>query len=412
MKADVSTVRYNGMKLWWVRMLALVLAMLMAATFVLSSAIAVRLNPDNTASESVLGQTTDYVDKGAIERAEDVIARLFSSARTLEEHYLNASVLIGQARYDEALESIKACLMLVGDSDTELIYELWLKRGCLETLLGWHDTALGSFENIPEGIYDAELLLIKAQIYDEKGDTRTASLMLEEYVETYPSDVDTRLMLAEFYTRIGNYQATIAQYDVVIAGGGDSKGTVYMLRASAKMMAGLYDESISDFLAAKDAGYADVSACWAQSALASYLVQDYESVLTYGEQAIGLGSENFTYETLYYYMGLSQIELGKFDEAVGLLNKAIELGSKADDIYYYLGVSHMVTDGMAEAIVNFTEAINRNVEIFLSVSYFNRGVCATGIKDFEMAKSDFSTVMQLEKAGELYESAQAMLELL
>lgn len=139
---------------------------------------------------------------------------------------------------------------------------------------------------------------------------------------------------------------------------------------------------------------------------------DYESVLSYGDQALAIGSENFTFESLYYYMGLAQINLGAYTEAIELLDSAIELGVTMDDVYYYRGVCNMVSGNMDLAIADFTEAIDRDVESLLSNSYFNRGVCAADQKDYALAKSDFEMVVQLEKEGELYDSAKAMLDLL
>lgn len=412
MKEHTQKPWYSWLRLWWVRALAFFLALLMVATALLSIAIGIRLQPDGSAPESALGATTGYVAKGPVERAGDYLSQLFSDPQTLDEHYLNASILIGAARYAEALASINTCLALCDAANKELLYELWLKRGCLETLTGAPDKALSSFKNIPEGVYDADVLLIKAQIYDEMGDAGMAAHMLETYVEKFPDDMDTRLLLAEAYIRLESYEAAVSQYDFIIDSEGDRQGTVLMLRASARMLAGLYAGAIKDFLAAKDAGYADPSACYAQSALASYLEQDYDSALSYGGQAIELGSPNFTYETLYYYMGLSRMELGEFEDAIALLTEAIQAGFTAADAHYYRGVCHMVIGSMKQAVADFTVAIDRKVEGLLSSSYFNRGVCAADINDDEMAKNDFEMVMRLERQGDLYDSAHTMLQLL
>ncbi|MEN6340602.1 MAG: tetratricopeptide repeat protein, partial [Clostridiaceae bacterium] len=352
------------------------------------------------------------VNKNPMARAGDVITRFFTNPQTLEQYYQNASVLIGAAQYDQALKYINICITLAEGSDQTLLDELWLKRGCLETLTQQYDQALESFTHITEGSYTAELLLIKAQIYDEKGETEQTAAALEAYLLIKPEDNDTRNTLAGIYIKQERYDEAIAQYDSILANGGDTNGAGYMQRATAKMMAGYYDASIADFLSAKDAGYADASACYAQCALASYLKEDYASVVSYGEQAIALGSENFTFETLYYYMGLAQLNLTAYAQAADLLTKAIDLGVDMDDAHYYRGACYMVNGNMQEAIADFTIVIDQNVTSLLSNSYFNRGVCEADSKDFEAAKSDLEMVMQLEKEGELYESAKTMLDLL
>jgi tetratricopeptide (TPR) repeat protein len=177
-------------------------------------------------------------------------------------------------------------------------------------------------------------------------------------------------------------------------------------------MAGDYEASIIDFLTAKDAGYADPSACYAQCALASYLKEDYQSVISYGEQAIGIGSANFTYETLYYYMGLAQLNLEAYDKAAELLTKSIDMGVDMVEAHYYRGACYMVGGNMQEAIADFTIVIDQNVTALLSNSYFNRGVCEADLEDYAAAKSDLQKVLELEQQGDLYDSAKTMLDLL
>ena len=399
---------------WWTRAVAALLAVAMTASLFLLNAAQVKLGADDTsASTGVLSETTDYVQKGAVSRAGDVLTSLVTNPQTLEQYYRNASVQIGEAKYAEALESIDACISLAGKDDWTLLDELWLKRGALETLTGAYDEAMESFTHITLGAYRGEQLLIKAQIFSEQDNTRAACGMLHEYVRMYPDDLETRLSLAASYVQIAEYDAALEQYDAVISAGGDVAGAAYMQRATARMMAGKYKDSISDFLAAKSAGYADPSACLAQCALASYLLQDYTSVLGYGARAVETGSENFTYETLYYYMGLSQLNLGAYQAAAELLTKAIDQGIKMDDAYYYRGACYMVNGSMPEAIADFTVIIERNVADFLNNSYFNRAVCEADQKEYDLAKSDLKIVLQLEpEESELYKSAKAMLDLL
>ena len=398
---------------WWTRAVAALLAFAMTFSLFLTNAVQIKLGNDGqSASTDVLDETTDYVQKSAASRAGDVIATLVTSPKTLQDYYRNASIQIGQAKYADALASIKACISLAGDAERSVKDELWLKCGALETLTGAYDDALVSFTNISVGSYRGEQLLIKAQIFDAKKDTEGVCAMLHEYVRLYPEEWDTRMTLAASYAQMEQYDSAIKQYDAIIDAGADSGGTAYMQRATARMMAGDYTASIQDFLAAKNAGYSDPSACLAQCALASYLLKDYKAVLGYGARAVALGSKNFTFETLYYYMGLSQLNLGSYTEAAGLLTKAIDLGITMDDAYYYRGACYMVNGSMQEAIVDFTTVIDRNVTELLSNSYFNRGVCEADQKQFDLAKADLQKVMELEQKGELYESAKTMLGLL
>lgn len=397
---------------WWTRGIAAFLAVAMAGTIFLANAVQIQLGADGeSASEQALSETTDYVRKNPMARAGDVITRFFTNPQTLEQYYQNASVLIGAAQYQQALNLIVTCISLADENDTALLDELWLKRGCLETLTKQYDTAVESFTHISDGAYSAELLLIKAQIFDEQGDTEQTVSALEAYLLLHPEDNDTRSTLAGIFLEKEQYDAAILQYDAILSNGG-ANGETYMQRASAKLMAGEYEDSIVDFLSAKDAGYVDSSACYAQCALASYLLEDYASVVSYGEQAIEIGSTNFTYETLYYYMGLAQLNLEAYDKAAELLTKSIDLGVDMVEAHYYRGACYMVNGNMQEAIADFTIIIDQNVTTLLSNSYFNRGVCEADGKDYAAAKSDLQKVLELEQKGDLYDSAKTMLDLL
>ena len=398
---------------WWTRGIAAFLAVAMAGSIFLANAVQIQLGAEGeSASEEALSETTEYVKKNPMARAGDVITKFFTNPQTLEQYYQNASVLIGAAQYEQALGLINVCLSMADGSDTALLDELWLKRGCLETLTKQYDAALESFTHISEGAYTAELLLIKAQIYDEQGETEQTIDTLESYIQLHPEDNDTRSTLAGILLEQKQYDAAILQYDAILANGGGANGEYYMQRASAKLMAGYYEDAIIDFLCAKDSGYADPSACYAQCALASYLKEDYPSVVSYGEQAIAIGSTNFTYETLYYYMGLAQLNLEAYDKAADLLTKSIDMGVDMVEAHYYRGACYMVNGNMQEAVADFTIVIENNVTALLSNSYFNRGVCEADLKDFAAAKSDLQKVLELEQKGDLYDSAKTMLDLL
>lgn len=398
---------------WWTRGVAAFLALAMTGTIILANAVRIQLGSDGeSASEQALSETTDYINKNPLARAGDVITRFFTNPQTLEQHYQNASVLIGAAQYEQALGLIKTCITMADTSDAALLDELWLKRGCLETLTQQYDAALESFTHITEGAYSAELFLIKAQIFDEQGETEQTISALESYLLLYPDDNDTRITLAGILLEQARYDEAILQYDAMLANGGGANGEGYMQRASAKLMAGDYEGAIIDFLSARDAAYADPSACYAQCALASYLKEDYQSVVSYGEQAIETGSQNFTYETLYYYMGLAQLNLEAYDKAADLLTKSIDMGVGMVEAYYYRGACYMVNGNMQGAAADFTIIIDQNITSLLSNSYFNRGVCQAGLQDYAAATSDLKKVLELEQEGDLYESAKAMLDLL
>ena len=188
---------------WWTRGVAAFLAVAMTCTIVLANAVRIQLGSDGeSASEQALSETTDYINKNPLARAGDVITRFFTNPQTLEQYYQNASVLIGAGQYEQALGLINICITMADASDAALLDELWLKRGCLETLTGAYDDALESFTHISPGVYANEQLLIRAQIYSEQGDTQRTAEALDEYVARTPEEFESRSMLAHAYIQL------------------------------------------------------------------------------------------------------------------------------------------------------------------------------------------------------------------
>ncbi|MEN6340881.1 MAG: hypothetical protein ABFD03_12185, partial [Clostridiaceae bacterium] len=149
MEKNESKKQTSWIKSWWTRAIAAFLAVAMAGTIFLANAVQIKLGSDgSSASEEALNETTEYVNKNPMARAGDVITRFFTNPQTLEQYYQNASVLIGAAQYDQALKYINICITLAEGSEQTLLDELWLKRGCLETLTQQYDQALESFTHI------------------------------------------------------------------------------------------------------------------------------------------------------------------------------------------------------------------------------------------------------------------------
>ena len=112
---------------WWTRAVAAFLAVAMALSLFLTNAVQIKLGSgDQSASTDVLDETTDYVQKSGASRAGDVLANLVTTPKTLQDYYRNASIQIGQAKYADALASIKSCLALSDGAERSVKDELWL----------------------------------------------------------------------------------------------------------------------------------------------------------------------------------------------------------------------------------------------------------------------------------------------
>ena len=91
------------------------------------------------------------------------------------------------------------------------------------------------------------------------------------------------------------------------------------------------------------------------------------------------------------YVGVSLLQLERFEEAVDALTKSVEADTSLPESRYYRGVALLMLERCSEAAEDFTASIERNYRA--QYSYYNRGVCRIGTENYEGAQSDFTAAM-------------------
>jgi Tfp pilus assembly protein PilF len=59
-------------------------------------------------------------------------------------------------------------------------------------------------------------------------------------------------------------------------------------------------------------------------------------------------------------LGMSQLNSGKYQDAITTLTKAIEIGAGTDNTYYHRGLSYFGTGDKANATADFKKALDIN----------------------------------------------------
>lgn len=95
---------------------------------------------------------------------------------------------------------------------------------------------------------------------------------------------------------------------------------------------------------------------------------------------------------LYYWRGVTQNKLQRFDGAVNSLNSAIDLGFDEDDIYYEYGQALYGSQELEKARENFKKSVEEDFNIISSTYYI--AYISQLLEDFEQAEDNYKIVLE------------------
>ncbi len=405
---------------WGLRIVAAALSVLLLCSLLLIDAVKVTIYRQTYGDTNVIAaagnylvDSTAYVSESALERAAQVVEGALTKPTTLEDFYNLASASIAKAEYANALACVDVCLEMAESSpDTvqaALYVDLLMKKGCLLALLNDYDQALLYFDRvIAIDSTQAQAQLLKTQIYAEQGETSSAIQSLLAYLALAPADYSMRAALVQLYYVQGNFLAAESACDEYLSLTYDNNGMIHFMRGASRLQNGGYEPAMEDLITAAKRGYEDPALCYGQAAICAYLLGKSGDVLSYGAEAIAIGSGQLDYGTLYSYMGLSSMLLEKFEDAAAQFTSAIEQGQPEAPMRYYRGVSRMAQGETADAIEDFTAAIEGGEAT--AQCYYNRGACYLQSGDRLKALEDMRTVAALDQDKELTAIARSLIE--
>ena len=402
------------------RIAAVTMAVLLLGSILLADAIRITIsmqdvdgtNP-SAAANNYLANSTDYVQKSTLERAEQVISGMLKKPTTLKDYYDLASEKIAKAEYTDALALVDVCLEMIETSlsgaGTALYVDLLMKKGCLLALQNNYEEALSYFDHVLKlDNTQAQAYLLETQIYSEQGKTDAAIENLTAYLKLQPADYTMRTALIQLYYVKGAYNLAEQACDDFLSLTYDSTGSVYFLRGACKLQNADYEPAMQDLVTAAQRGYKDPGLCYGQAAICAYLLGKSEQVLEYGNQALSLGSAELDYGTLNSYMGYTYMTLKQFENAETQFTSALEHGQPEASMRYYRGVSRMAQSRAADAVEDFTAAIEGGETT--SQCYYNRGACYLQLGENDKALADMKNVAELNEDAELTAIAKAIIE--
>lgn len=411
------------------KLLQRILAVVLAFAMVLSSALLLLTRIVEPSDTEVSQSTADsayqtlsgdnaYLSASTLERVRMLFSELGRQPKTAEEFEQIASMYVGRGDYAEAAVLYEESIVATAADDTDALATRELKLGSAYVLGGDMERAEVCYLQALQYSQNLALArLLLAQIYFEQKRYEESAEQIQKYLWLVPNDTQNHTLLGNLYESMQRYDSALNEYTVAyqlthsaadcmnvaraallsgnyamgdeylttyLAHHEDPDGSVHYLRGAALLGQESYPAAQSDMLEAIALGYPDAADCYVQLTLCTYMQGDYANTLAYGKKAEALWKTPSA-ECLQR-MGLSQMQLGEYQAAVGYLRKSMEADPTLRDNCYYIATGCLLTGDYEAARSEYSAAIENGY--LLQECYYNRAICCLQLEDYEAAVTD------------------------
>lgn len=273
-------------------------------------------------------------------------------------------------------------------------------------LEGKQEEALKTYKRIQEVDPENPYINISlADFYRQRGDLKMAMESLKKGFANPYLDSDTKIqVMMSYFSQIGEYddlQSDITELSLILVELHPNEPKVMMFRGEVLMFNENYQEAITVYqkLVEQEPGTYQI---WENLLRALAITEDNVSLAKYSEQATGL----FPMQPLpYYFNGVSNYLLKKYDDAVKALNSGVKLvaGDKKliSDFYSLIGDAyHSAGNSSAsyEAYEKALKAVPENALVLNNYAYHLSLEAAQLDKAAEMAQK----ALQLDPGNSYY----------
>jgi tetratricopeptide (TPR) repeat protein len=309
-----------------------------------------------SAAVNALVETTDYLDKNTPERMLELIGASLSPRDKTQYAYTMASVHIGRQEYARALGFIDQCIRLYSDNDSNILTELWFKKGCLLTLTDSDDEALSALDHalsINPKLADAHY--VKMQIHVKQGNLALAVRDVEMY-RRLTGGQDITAVQGDLYAAQEIYAQAVTAYDQALLANPNNWHALFM-RGLSHLQLGNYELSLDDF----------------------------SSCIQYGQEAA----------LSRYYRGVLLLRKGEYALAEADFDAALQgdvLGQGVMELWFNRGVSRMAQGKLAAALEDFTESARQGEAV--GESLINSGICLQELGQSQEALERYASAQE------------------
>lgn len=422
-------------------MLAAILTLMLTASFLLVNASQIRIqnlayaDSEHAMATNALLDGTQYLSESRPARMFAFLRAIFTPAQTFSHCYTMASAAIGRTDYGDALGYIDYCIALSGEETDALLADLWLKKGCLHSLLGDQDTALLALDTAlgMDAAMAADAHYVKMQLLVAQGKMEEAIQSLETYL-AYTQSGELYGVLGDLYTAEARYEQAMDAYGQAIAMG-EAEGHAQFMCGICRMQLGNLAGADADFSAALELGMQPAMSRYYRGVIRLSQARYAEAEADFAEaMGVALDEEESGIMELWYNRGVSRMAQGNFGAAakdflasaqrgeavqdslfqggVCLLETGdpqnadacftayLEHGGSTEQVVYYQGMARMQTGRYDEAAADFSRCIAEG--LYPLESRFYRAQCYMAQEAYRLAISDLTICLD---AGGFEETA-------
>ena len=298
---------------------------------------------------------------------------------------LRAAVESASGDLDGANRDLKEALSLSPGNVNSL-----MNFGTLQWKLGQKDAAQETFSKVLDLDHsNRQALSALGYLARDAGDTKLAETYFSRAVAAHPKDFSPYLALGDLYTAQGNFKSAEANYEnayqrmpsnaLIIAGGTNAALESHDLNLAQRWLDRSNSKTdTSPQVQRERERYLTFKGQYAESAKLGYnviakLPNDREGVV-------------YLAYDLYY--------LGRYDDAIALVNKYEPILPKDKDLPLIAGNVYAHNGELNLALKNFTLALERDPK--MATGYVNRGFVLNDLREAGKASEDFRTALQLQ----------------
>lgn len=449
----------------WRRILAGSMVFALIASMIMGWAVQIRfaqmeyLGTVLEHAAAVTQENTEYLSESSLKRAWNILRHAVGKPKSFEDYEMYASLAIARKEYAEAIQHMQGCIDLYSGESPNELGVLYLRLGSLYALTEDSESAITSFDKALElvpGMADAYLL--RAQMYATLDDMDHAVADIRHYEELAGNDPTIRAAIGTLYESAGEYENAVACYTAGIEqmtsvdpellasrarcnlllgktaaaktdldrffaeGGTDPTGERSAMLGICCMDAEEYERAIRSFHNALTAGYTQKALLLSQCVLCAYILGDYDTVVTDGEQALTALSETDDSQStslvpyteglmskaeLHQWIGLAKMAKEDFSGAREQFLAIEEQGEAPEGVLYYMGLCSASLGENEEAVEYYSQSIER--EELTSLCYYNRGVSYLQMEKLEEGLTDLITVLQRNDDADATAAAKQLL---
>ncbi|MDI6775905.1 MAG: tetratricopeptide repeat protein [Syntrophales bacterium] len=193
-----------------------------------------------------------------------------------------------------------------------------------------------------------------------------------------------------------DYDGALKQFDQVPEnqGGTEDRGTILLSRA----LCHLRRNEVGKAMAALDEAerYLPSSVMiYYYRGLCEFGLRDYIEAIDRFNDALRLGADQLPLGDVYFYLGLSHVNIEEYEDGLVMMNRAEEFFTNKSPVYYYMGICHLGMQKLEIAIDYLRNALaGRPSEEDLGSIYLHLGLCYKEMGRYEDA------IAELKKAGD------------